>query len=523
MNKRVAQTTSTVEFKKREINDALKGALNDLNKKMQDATRQLGEQTTKELNSIVNNLTTEVNTKVNELKSLVPAQTTTQTVTQPLKDQLPGGKGHKLKLKNVDKNELKMGIEVELEHTNSRELAKEIALDHLAEDPKYYTNLKKVHKESIYDLPGVVKDGGKKKKKQKRKTKQKGKHSLEPMPEHPTPRGPEHTKGLPPFWRRNFDYGESPYMNIGFIEKITDKPPIKKKKKKSEVIIDLIRLADYLDKVGLRNAANRVDILIKNAVEKWEYYGLEPPKDPNAKMEQWQYYGYSSPEEYDEYRKRMGLEPQKQMEMPKREVQETPHLRKGPTKEQVQEVYKKCWPKINEFLNIAGDFAMPASNIKQRGISITDEVILEYSSREDYEKAKELIESHGFMRGKTLPNIFSKSLGDGFWIQLTKNSELKDWEDNWSSSIGVLKNAPPSPKLSIELSIHENRSDIDGAAFYEAVDQAIGKEFPGMERGREDWYDEDQFEFSCKNCGLTQVSDTPYCYNCGQRAPEGRW
>jgi nicotinamide-nucleotide adenylyltransferase len=40
--------------------------------------------------------------------------------------------------------EFKKGISVEMEHTTDREVAKEIALDHLFENPKYYTNLAKV-------------------------------------------------------------------------------------------------------------------------------------------------------------------------------------------------------------------------------------------------------------------------------------------------------------------------------------------------------------------------------------------
>jgi hypothetical protein len=39
-------------------------------------------------------------------------------------------------------NELKMGIEVEKEHTSDVALATKIAMDHLKEDPKYYTKLK---------------------------------------------------------------------------------------------------------------------------------------------------------------------------------------------------------------------------------------------------------------------------------------------------------------------------------------------------------------------------------------------
>jgi predicted GNAT family acetyltransferase len=41
----------------------------------------------------------------------------------------------------VDPLELKKGIEVEMEHTYSSKVAKRIALQHLAEDPKYYTKL----------------------------------------------------------------------------------------------------------------------------------------------------------------------------------------------------------------------------------------------------------------------------------------------------------------------------------------------------------------------------------------------
>lgn len=45
---------------------------------------------------------------------------------------------------DVDPDELEMGIEVELEHTPDEEVAKRIALDHLAEMPDYYTKLKEM-------------------------------------------------------------------------------------------------------------------------------------------------------------------------------------------------------------------------------------------------------------------------------------------------------------------------------------------------------------------------------------------
>lgn len=45
---------------------------------------------------------------------------------------------------DVDTSELKKGISVEMEHTKDPNKAKTIALQHLAEDPKYYTKLSKV-------------------------------------------------------------------------------------------------------------------------------------------------------------------------------------------------------------------------------------------------------------------------------------------------------------------------------------------------------------------------------------------
>jgi hypothetical protein len=49
------------------------------------------------------------------------------------------------KEKDVDPKELKMGVEVEMEHTDDPSKAKIIALQHLAEDPKYYTKLKSLN------------------------------------------------------------------------------------------------------------------------------------------------------------------------------------------------------------------------------------------------------------------------------------------------------------------------------------------------------------------------------------------
>lgn len=74
-----------------------------------------------------------------------------------MKQKITGGKGDKLNAKDVDQNELKIGIEIEKEHTTDPKLAKEIALDHLAEDPKYYTKLKKAKLEHKMSKSKIIK------------------------------------------------------------------------------------------------------------------------------------------------------------------------------------------------------------------------------------------------------------------------------------------------------------------------------------------------------------------------------
>lgn len=56
-------------------------------------------------------------------------------------DSIKGGKGDKTTPTDVDPKQLEIGIAVEMEHTDDKDTAKEIALDHLTEDPEYYTKL----------------------------------------------------------------------------------------------------------------------------------------------------------------------------------------------------------------------------------------------------------------------------------------------------------------------------------------------------------------------------------------------
>jgi hypothetical protein len=75
-------------------------------------------------------------------------------------DVIPGGLAGGMGLTDIAKHhnvsvdvlvdEFKKGISVEMEHTTDREIAKEITLDHLYEDPKYYTKLADIEEYVMY-------------------------------------------------------------------------------------------------------------------------------------------------------------------------------------------------------------------------------------------------------------------------------------------------------------------------------------------------------------------------------------
>ena len=56
-------------------------------------------------------------------------------------DSLVGGVGDVTAPSNVNTKELSIGIQVEMEHTNDEKIATEIAMDHLAKNPEYYSKL----------------------------------------------------------------------------------------------------------------------------------------------------------------------------------------------------------------------------------------------------------------------------------------------------------------------------------------------------------------------------------------------
>lgn len=71
--------------------------------------------------------------------------------TDQFKDKIKGGLADASKPSDFEGPQLEKGIKVEMEHTNSKQMAKEIAMDHLTEDPKYYDKLEKMEKGAFWE------------------------------------------------------------------------------------------------------------------------------------------------------------------------------------------------------------------------------------------------------------------------------------------------------------------------------------------------------------------------------------
>lgn len=89
------------------------------------------------------------------------------------KDKLPGGLADERSIDSFDPHALEEGVDIELEHTNDEDLAREIAMDHLTEHPeRYYEALKEMEERLEKERKGK-KEAAKKKKKSKSKSKKK--------------------------------------------------------------------------------------------------------------------------------------------------------------------------------------------------------------------------------------------------------------------------------------------------------------------------------------------------------------
>ena len=97
-----------------------------------------------------------ISDKINETEKIKGGLGDNKTLTQIAKKHNSKGYYHIDDMIKSIKKQLDMGMKVEMEHTNNKNQAKEIALDHLWEDPNYYSKLKKIEtKEStVADASG---------------------------------------------------------------------------------------------------------------------------------------------------------------------------------------------------------------------------------------------------------------------------------------------------------------------------------------------------------------------------------
>ncbi len=100
----------------------------------------------------------ELNPKAFEaVKKVIDAMITmAQKDLAKAEDKLPGGEADNLPKGDFDPEQLRVGTDHEMEHTQDRQIASEIARDHLIEDPNYYKKIKEIEKTEPI---GEIKDG----------------------------------------------------------------------------------------------------------------------------------------------------------------------------------------------------------------------------------------------------------------------------------------------------------------------------------------------------------------------------
>lgn len=78
---------------------------------------------------------------------------------QSSEDKIPGGLADKAKPEDFNHRALAMGLKAELEHTDDLDIALEIAMDHLSEDPGYYDKLEIIHPSENEEKPEEFEGG----------------------------------------------------------------------------------------------------------------------------------------------------------------------------------------------------------------------------------------------------------------------------------------------------------------------------------------------------------------------------
>jgi hypothetical protein len=121
-----------------EVSKLIKNAHNDI-------TRKKGKDYAPNVHEIQKWIDSYLESKnINEIEDLKGGLADNKTLIKIAKKHTTIGNRNVNEMVKLLKKQLSMGMKVEMEHTNNRKRAEEIAMDHLSENPNYYTKLKKI-------------------------------------------------------------------------------------------------------------------------------------------------------------------------------------------------------------------------------------------------------------------------------------------------------------------------------------------------------------------------------------------
>lgn len=140
-----------IDVRRDQLKANLTRVLQQLNAVLAD-NKKSNDQKVQEMGAVVGAFSKQIDTTFQQLKGPTVTVAPGARTAAKKEDVLSGGVGDDIPYDKLNKKQLERGIKVELEHTNSPEVAKEIAGDHLAEQLEegkdkekqdYYTKLEK--------------------------------------------------------------------------------------------------------------------------------------------------------------------------------------------------------------------------------------------------------------------------------------------------------------------------------------------------------------------------------------------
>ena len=141
-----------IDVRRDQLKANLTRMLQQLNTILAD-NKKSNDQKIQEMGAVVGAFSKQIDTTFQQLSGPTITVAPGARTAAKKKDELSGGVGDDISYDKFNKEQLDVGAEVELEHTDNPEIAKEIAGDHLAEqlekgkgkkEQDYYTELEKI-------------------------------------------------------------------------------------------------------------------------------------------------------------------------------------------------------------------------------------------------------------------------------------------------------------------------------------------------------------------------------------------